>query len=376
MPAVPMRHTSATSLSVMHLLKHASRGNGSVHVAVDLACAQADAGYSVYFASARGEYDDILRAHGVNVETLPEPSTAAGAIRSTRALIKLVRRVRPDLLHAHMMSSAVLAYPISKIFRSPLTTTVHNSFDSHSWLMRLGRLVVAVSEAERTLLLSRGYSPRRVRTVLNGVVGSAREALPVHDIGPLRQPSIVTLSGLHRRKAVDDVISAFALIAKRFPEWSLEIIGWGPAMPELEQQVRELKLESRIRFLGSTITPWPLLIDADIFATATVAEPFGLSIAEARAAGCAIVATNVGGVSEVLDGGEAGILVPVHDPAAMAQAFGEMLGDEEKLDLWKARAKQGSDYFSVERMQADYHKAYLTVLSSRRKKILSQGVNS
>ncbi len=352
-------------LTIIHLLKHAMRGNGSVHVAVDLACAQADAGHTVYFASSRGAYDDLLRAHNVNVTPLPESSGVGGALRNEWSLMRLVRRVRPDILHAHMMSSTVLAYPVAKLSRSVLVTTVHNSFDSHSRLMRLGTLIVAVSEAERALLLSRGFSARRVKTVLNGSVNSPREVLPFEDIGQLRNPCIMTLSGLHPRKGVDDVISAFALVAEEFPNWSLEIIGNGPAREALTQQVMDLGLDERVRLPGSTITPWPLLKQAAVFATGTSADPFGLAIAEARAAGCAIVATDVGGVPEVVEYGRAGQLVPVHDPEAMAAAFRSLLGDPDLLASWQERARAGSEVFSVTRMQKDYDVAYRTVFARR-----------
>ena len=75
----------------MHLLKHAQRGNGHVHVAVDLACSQADAGHDVIFASARGSYDALLADHGVRVIDVPEPVGVRHAANSLRAVWRLAR---------------------------------------------------------------------------------------------------------------------------------------------------------------------------------------------------------------------------------------------------------------------------------------------
>ncbi|GAB3196481.1 glycosyltransferase [Geodermatophilus arenarius] len=346
----------------MHVLKHAVRGNGHVHVAVDLACAQADAGHDVTFASARGSYDDLLREHGVRVVDVPEATGGPAAVRSGWALLRLAHRTRPEIMHAHMMSSAVLAYPVAKVTGAVLVTTVHNSFDAHSNLMRLGKVVVAVSEAERQALITKGFPPRKVVAVLNGAARSPRESLPLDDIGPLARPCVLSLSGIHPRKAVGDIISAFAEVHPEFPDWHLNVVGWGPEREALEARVADLSLTDSVHFMGSTLTPKPLLEAADVFASASLADPCPLTTTEARAAGCAIVATSVGGVPEVLDRGRAGQLVPPQDPPAMAAAFRRLMGDPAELAAWQDRARKGSEYLTVERVAADYEQVYRSVL--------------
>ncbi len=340
-------------MRIIHMLKHGVRGNGHVHVAVDLACAQVEAGHDVVFAAARSSYADLMRERGVDVVDLPEPSRVTDVPRAAAAFWALCRRFRPDVVNAHMMSSAVLAYPVTKARRIPLVTTMHNSFDTHSFLMRLGDVVVAVSEAERQLLLSRGYPPDKVVTIFNGAAGSPREA-PEADTPDLQTPCVMTLSGLHPRKAVTDVISAFALVAPAHPAWHLNVVGWGAERDRLEVQVAELALQDRVHFLGSTTSPRRLLEQADVFATATLADPCPLTVMEARATGCAIIGTRVGGIPETLEQGAAGILVPVHDPSAMAVAMDRLMSDPSELARLRAAALEGSSYFQVDRMARDY----------------------
>jgi glycosyltransferase involved in cell wall biosynthesis len=360
-------------MRIVHLLKHAVRGNGSVHVAVDLACAQADRGHEVWFVSARGSYDDLLRAHGVHVHDVTEATSATTALRSLREQLALARRVKPDVLHAHMMSSAALAAVVAPLSGSTLITTMHNSFDGHSWLMRLGRRVIAVSDAERRLLLERGYPARKVVTVLNGTGGSPREDLPFDDIGPLQRPSVMTLCGLHPRKAVNDVIDGFARVATEFPDWHLNIVGWGAERDHLEAQSQRLGIAGSVHFLGTTLTPIPLLEESEIFAHAALADPCPLTVMEARTAGCAVIGTDVGGIPEVLGGGAAGRLVPPKDPDAIAAAMRELMGDPATLAEWRARAKQGSEYFSVQRVADDHDVVYASVArtASRQRRPLS-----
>lgn len=351
-------------MKIMHLLKHCAEGNGGVHVAVDLACAQADSGYEVMLASSGGAYESLLQSHGVDVVTIPAFGGVVRSSRAARSLLAHARRFRPDVIHAHMMSSAILGYGASKLVRAPMVTTMHNSFDWHSVLMRLGTVVVAVSEAERQLLLSRGYGEGKVVVVLNGTDGSAREAMEGEYRGPLARPCVVTLSGLHKRKAVDDVITAFAQVLPEFPGWHLNIIGAGPDRELLGAMVTGLGLDQSIHFVGSTLTPRPLLEEADIFATATLADPCPLGVAEARAAGCAVVATSVGGIPELLEHGHAGQLTPVSDPPAMAAAFRRLMADEKVLADWRSRARQGTDQLTVQRMTGDYARVYEMVTVS------------
>jgi glycosyltransferase involved in cell wall biosynthesis len=212
-------------------------------------------------------------------------------------------------------------------------------------------------------LLSRGYRGSKVITVVNGADGSPREALEAEEpIGPLARPCVMTLSGLHPRKAVGDVVTAFAAVLAEFPDWHLNIVGWGPDRERIEEQVAKLGIGRSVHLLGSTLNPRPLLEQADVFATASLADPCPLAVMEARAAGCAIVATAVGGVPETLEHGRAGQLVPPSHPQAMATAFRTLMADDEALATWRARAKDGAAYFTVRRMAEDYDRVYKALL--------------
>ncbi len=363
--------TGVHRMRIMHVLNHCHDGNGHVNVAVDLACTQVVEGHDVAIASSGGPYVDRLRSEGVLHADLPDANRHGGRLGgiermmgSSGRLVSEVRRFRPDVLHAHMMSSALQGFVAGRLLRVPLVTTVHNSFDRHSFLMRVGRRVVAVSEAERRTLLARGYPAARLVTVLNGTIGSPRSDWAQDRIGELPQPSVMTLSGLPR-KGLPDVIDAFARVLPDFPQWHLNIVGNGPDRDHLAELIRVRGLTASVHLQGSTWNPHPLLEQSAIFASGSLAEPFGLVLAEARAAGCAVVATDVGGVPEVLDHGRAGLLCPPSDPAAMSHHFRRLMGDPALLTEWQTRARVGVERFTVARMTADYQRVYEAVLPDR-----------
>jgi glycosyltransferase involved in cell wall biosynthesis len=355
-------------MRVIHLLKHCEHGHGNVHVAVDLACMQAQMGYRVAFASAGGRYETLLRDMGVRVIVLQQnerrPQTLVKAIGT---IFKLNRQEKFDIIHAHMMSGALVGYGASLLTGTPLITTMHNSFDPHSIIMRLGHRVVAVSAAEKALLVGRGYRPEQVDVVLNGPNDSPRETfLSDGRTTEISRPCVTTICGLHQRKGVRDLISAFATAAEDLRQWRLYIVGEGPDRCELENQVRASGLVGRVIFLGSVPAPRPILESSDIFALASYADPCSLAVAEARGAGCAIVATAVGGTPELLGFGRAGRLVQAGRPDHLAAELRAlMVSDKDRADLRNA-SKKGADFYNVSRMAQDYTPVYEHARAERR----------
>ena len=100
------------------------------------------------------------------------------------------------------------------------------------------------------------------------------------------------------------------------------------------------------------------MIGCDIFVLASHKDPSPLVIPEAREAGCAIIATNVDGIPEGLDNGEAGFLVPPEDSKALANAFEKLLGSAEELNNWQFRAKQNLERLTLTRVNQETIEVY------------------
>ena len=359
--------TSARRPSVLHLSKHCGYGNGSVHVAVDLACGQADAGYDVTFCSGGGTFVPMMEAHGVRHITLPQSQSRPFEFAmSAPRLIMLCRKLKPAVLHAHMMGGAVLGAVASRVLGIPLVTTVHNSFDRHSVLMRLGDRVVAVSEAERTQLIEKHYNPKRVTAIWNAPDESPRESFMKNDRSyELARPCVVAICALHRRKGVFDLIDAAAKVFPSRPDWRLYIAGEGPDRESLEQQAVAAGLGDRVTFLGFVPAPKTLFAQADIFVLASYADPGSLSIGEARSAGCAIIATAVGGTTEMLGHGTAGRLVKPGEPEMLAAALRDLMDNPAERAALSKAARDGSEIFKASRLVGEYGAAYEAAARSR-----------
>ncbi len=357
-------------MKVVHLINHCDLANGNVHVAIDLICEQVRQGHEPIVFSAGGYFTDLLGRMGVRHITLEQNVRRPWLFfAATWKLLRFFRREKPDLIHAHMMSGAVIGYFVSRIIGVPLVTTVHNSFDSHSKYMKLGDGVVTVSHAEETQLLQSGIRAAKVETVLNGPLGSPRYAVEPQRPATAAAPCIISLSGLHHRKGVGDILQAFASIMDDFPAWRLLIAGEGPDEKPLLDQSIALGIGDRVTFLGKVSEPFQVLSRAEIFVIASHAEPFGLATVEAMYAGCAAIGTDVGGIPEVLAYGEAGLIVPPRSPRALADALARLMGDPALLAEYQQRAQANLGRFTTLQMYAGYNAVYERLIGHRRQPV-------
>lgn len=354
-------------MRILHLLNHTTQSNGHVHAAVDLACEQSRLGHAVAVASGGGDFDALLVRNGVDVFTIDHRRKAATLLRSAWALRRLVRAFSADIVHAHMMTSAVLAWPVCRLAGIPLITTVHNEFERSAILMGLGTRVIAVSAAVGASMRRRGIPAARLRVILNGTIGSARlagrETAPV----PLASPSILFVGGLHPRKGLADLFAAFDLVHRRHPQARLHIVGDGPFAQTYRDMVAGLSCGEAVRFEGSKADPFPWMRGADIFVLPSHADPAPLVLPEAREAGCAVVATQVDGIPELLEGGAAGVLVPARDPDALAAALSGLIAAPGAISHWRERSQYRIDHLRIARVARETLELYdEAVLQGRR----------
>jgi glycosyltransferase involved in cell wall biosynthesis len=344
-------------MRILHLANHCGKANGHVNVSIDLACTQARDGHIVGYACDRGDYITLLESYGVTVYHVAEPHRRlAKFLQANIDMWRAIRSFRPDVVHIHMAAQSVLLQPY-RLLGYKTVTTVHNEFDRSVRLMGMASRVVTVSEHGRQLMTALGVSPKKIRSVLNGTIGSPRLPLSFTP-ADLAHPALVTVCGMHPRKGVIDLLHAFQTVAPRFPDAHLYLLGEGPMLDEYKALAVTLGLTGRAHFLGYCEDPRAYLAPADIFVLASHADPGPLVIGEARNAGCAVIATAVDGIPEMLDQGNAGILVPPKQPAAIAEAMTRLLSDPAELARYAGLAKQNAERFSVDRVCRDMDVVY------------------
>jgi glycosyltransferase involved in cell wall biosynthesis len=352
-------------MKILQLANHCRRsGNGIVNVAVDLSCFQASKNHEVAFASGKGEYTRLLSDFGVHHFEVDQRSRyPAQLIKIIIQLSRLLSQFRPDIVHAHMITGAVIANMLKPFYGFRLVTTVHNEFQRTAPIMGVGDRVIAVSDAVMHSLVARGIPKYKIMVVRNGPIGSPRRNATIPSM-ILSHPAIVCLAGMNHIKGIADLIDAFEILSHRHAEAHLYLVGDGPQRAQFQSLASSLSSANRIHFVGFIEDPRGYLREADVFVLASHNESFGLAITEAREVGCAVVATNVGGIPEALDGGRAGVLVPPRHPDILASTIGDLLDDPDQRAKLARRAREGIDNFSVARMGAEVENIYESALGN------------
>jgi len=266
-----------------------------------------DRGHDVLLASAGGFRADALTADGLAHLDLPTDGRGpADLARAVRRLRRTVRRLRPDVVHAHNVKAAVLAR-LAVGRGVPVVTTLHGIPDHETRVgVRLLRAtsdhVVAVSDHVRDVLLAEGFPPQRTSVVPNAVATPtlvprerARRELGL----PPDAPVVVVLARLAAQKRHDLLLEAWAAAPA---DAALLCAGDGPTRAALEAQAARVTGGDRVRFLGERTDPERLLGAADLLILPTDWEGLPISLLEALGAGVPALVSDVGGVAALREG--------------------------------------------------------------------------
>ena len=286
---------------------------------------------------------------GVMPIVIPHLGRELSPLRDLRTLIRLIGiflTFRPHVVHTHLAKAGVLGRLAAWLTGVPVVVhTFHGNvlrgyfgagrsraFTSiERVLARFTTCVVAISPEQRLQLEElRIARPGRVvevplgldlRPFVVGVPGAFRADLGL--------PPEIRIVGIVARlvpiKRLDIFLDAATLIAARRQDIAFVIVGDGPLRPELEERARARAVPAR--FLGWRADLPSVYADLDVVVLSSDNEGTPVSIIEALAAGCAVVATDVGGVRDVVGGSAAGRIVPRRDPEALARAIEELLDD-------------------------------------------------
>jgi glycosyltransferase involved in cell wall biosynthesis len=287
-------------------------------------------------------------------------------------LATIVRRERPDIVHVNSAKAAALGRAAAWLTRVPIRIyTVHGwSYTAHTgassalylWAERLLRpmttVTICVAESERRAGLEARTCDEATTVVIHNGVDLGR---PTARGSGAERCRLVTVGRLQAPKDTLTLVRALA----ELPRGACEavIVGGGPDRPAVESEARRLDLESVVHLAGERNDVPELLAASDVFVLSSRSEGLPLSILEAMAAGLPVVATNVGGVPELVVEGETGFLVPPGDPQALAGALERLLGDStlrRRLGAaGRLRAERSFDLVSTRQAHFDLYSALL-----------------
>lgn len=356
---------------------------GSGVLATELGKALADKDHNVHFIT----YQQPVRLtgfranifyHEVRVPTYPlfDYPPYESALAST--MVDVVKNNDLDLLHVHYaIPHASSAYMAKQILRKenkyvPIITTLHGTDITLVGKDKTYAPVVAfsINQSDAITAVSENLKQETYRTfsiekdiqVIHNFVDVRRFSRKPIDafrkvIAPNNERIILHASNFRKIKRIGDVVLTFKNLNEVIPS-KLLFVGDGPERPIAEELVRELDLHDEVRFVGKQQDMEEIFAIADLFLLPSEYESFGLSALEAMAGGAPVVATNVGGIPEIITPGVNGYMAKVGDVEQMGKYAIDILKDEETFQKFKANAKAQAEKFDITNIVPQYEKLY------------------
>jgi glycosyltransferase involved in cell wall biosynthesis len=328
-------------VKILHVVTRADNVGGAQTHLLELAGAQKAAGHDVLVAvGGEGPFLSLLEQRGIVYRPVRSLVREIRPLADARALFELraiAARFRPDLLCAHTAKAGILTRIAAATLRLPVVLTAHGwTFNAQVPALRrwvynaleglvapMSSHIITVSRADADLARRRlPISKLRISTVHNGISAALGEHPATCDAQP---PLLIMVARFEDQKDHATLLTALSFIGDL--PWRLDLVGDGPLMDARIRQARSLRIDSRIRFLGARSDVPRLLAQAQLFVLATRWEGLPISILEAMRAGLPVVASNAGGVAEIVVHDETGLVVPPRDPPALATALRHLIAD-------------------------------------------------
>jgi len=377
---------------ILYVITKATWGGAQRYV-FDMATAALAAGYEVTVAcGTEGELLARLMHASIPVMYVRGLGRDVAPIADTRALIELMRLIkamRPTIVHANSSKAGLLATVAARLSGAK----VRIIFTAHGWAFNESRpswqklifaifhlitawcsdMVICVSDAvkrdaswmpfvkDKFVLIRNGIDSKAIQESLVEKHAARAKLAPHASTEFTSGLWIGTLAELHKTKGLDTAIHSFGRIAQQFPNVMLVLIGEGQARNELVALVKECKLTERVRFCGHVQHASSLLTAFDIFLFPSRSEALGFAALEAGSAHLPVIASNVGGIPEVIENNVSGLLVPVGDVDGFSKALVTLIEQPElRMKLGDALEERVAMNFSKEKMVSETLKQYPT----------------
>ncbi len=315
----------------------------------------------------------------LGVRTSVMPLAGRFNLQWFRACLRLLRKERVALIHAHEFSAILCGWIMAKLAGIPLVATVHgkNYFSEklrrrvvYRFVSRQGTMITVSHDLKRFVCDKVGVAEKRVEVIYNGVA----PALTVTDEETQKCKAELGISGcypvlgvvgsLYIVKGHGFLLEAMPELLRRWPRARLLVIGRGELEVALKEQVEQLAIGTNVHFLGMRQDVPRLLSVLDAFVLPSLSEGLSLALLEAMACGKPVVATRVGGNPELIDHGRTGFLVQPEDAKDLAAYLVKLLSDPKMMQQFgRQAAERVGQHFSVGQMVDQYNDRYASLLS-------------
>ena len=325
---------------------------------------------------AEGPFVDKVREAGCRIVPLPAASMR-NVPGMTMRLARHIRNERYDIINTHLLHSSIVGQAAARIARTGVRmVTRHYTEEGYTnrgrmiqkadaWAARNAHHVVAVSESVREHLAANGVQRDRISIIHNGIDLDEIDRGVVHGVvrtsgappggGNIHLGAVGSLTA---RKGHAILLRAFSKLPPRLGA-RLTIVGEGPEREALQSLIAELGIGERARLAGYRSDIWSFLREVDVYVQPSLQESFGIAVLEALAARKPVIAARTGGIPEIINDDQSGLLVPSGDADALAAALVRVIEQPElRASLAEGGRRRVETAFSIEGTARQYEQLY------------------
>jgi glycosyltransferase involved in cell wall biosynthesis len=302
-------------------------GGGATKSLLNLSEGLVEKGHQVTIATAGGLWLPKARKAQLPIIQVPlAPSTPLHLILAARKIRKIIRQRQINLIHSHHRFASLTAAFASRGLNIPHIATVHEYKFNLPRLTRLamGGEIITFSKALGQHLINHYHIPAHKINVVTMGVGQFGSS-PNSNLA-MKRPSILCIARLSTEKGVSILLQAMAqLLNTTAHKPHCYIVGDGPLLNQLKSEVNELRINNFVTFLGWQDNMAGLISQCECLALPSLLEGFGLVVLEGWACDRPTIGSQVGGISELIQDGKNGLLVPPNNVTALADAIQHLL---------------------------------------------------
>jgi len=356
--------SGAKKIKVVHIIPTLGLG-GAERIMVDLILhGNRDVfDFSVVTIVGGGPFENELRAAGVPYYSLGK--TTLFGLGMLVELTQLLNRLEPDIVHTHLFGAHLWGQVASLLNRVPIMVASEQNTDVDLGELRTrikqvlsysADTVIAASEAIRKFLSTQGHISEDKIVVIRNAIDTARylSLRPSVFEAPMK---LLSIGRLEPQKGHDVLIEALSRVHD--VPWDLTIVGTGEQLDDLSDRVTLHHLNDRVHFVGTTTNIPTLIEQHDVVMMPSRWEGIGLVVIEGMAAGRLVIASNVGGIPELITHGKTGLLVQPDNEQALGDAIRWAWEHQpQALQIGVAAREFARQHCDVGQMVKQYERVY------------------
>ena len=377
-------------IKVLHIITRLDPGGSSTNT-IETA-ARLDRGrFDVFLISGRtvdpdGSIEALLKAKKIRYAFFPDLQRALHPWKDLLAFVQIynfLKNNRFDIIHTHSSKAGILGRWAGKFAGVPVIVHTPHGHVFYGYFGKIqtaifillerctalvtGRIITLTDRGKQEHIDLKIAPADKFVTIYSGI-DLAMAGPPTHTFGgdsyekfsiPKDRFIFGCVARLDPIKGISYLIEAMAEVVKQRPSSHLLLVGDGSERETLQHRCEALGLKDHVSFAGFQKEPGPFMDVMDVFVLASINEGMGRVILEAMARGKPVIATRVGGVPEIVEEGQTGLLVPAADAAALADAMLKMAGDRGSLEHMGRRARASvNSRFGLDKMVKDIERLY------------------